>query len=402
MGKWRQFGGDVRGGIALMFGLSLPVVAVAGLGGMEVVSVVSDRHHMQTIAEAAALAGAKQLNVDNSSATAERATQFANAELTSIQPPWKLQVTSEIVDDGHGVKVSISGVRGSFFGNLLPPGGWKSDVSATADIAGQTPLCILGFDTAGSPVISLQNNAVISAPGCGIQSDNDVVVSGAASIQAAAVSAVGAASGAIVPSPLTGAPTISDPFAAMSIAVPGGCADTDLKVGTGTVTLSAGVHCGTIKLQHGAVLQLAPGEHYFSGGELTLLQDSQMMGTDVVLIFDDTEKVAFRQNSEVTLEGRKSGPYAGFVLAATRANSSDFEISTDHAHELLGTVYIPNGTLTVSGTNNAVADQSAWTVIVAKQVHLAGSPNLVVNSNYTGSTIPVPSGVGPSRVKLTK
>ena len=41
-----------------------------------------------------------------------------------------------------------------------------------------------------------------------------------------------------------------------------------------------------------------------------------------------------------------------------------------------------------------MADQSAWTVVVAKGLQLQGSPNLVINANYAGSNVPVPAGAG--------
>jgi hypothetical protein len=45
---------------------------------------------------------------------------------------------------------------------------------------------------------------------------------------------------------------------------------------------------------------------------------------------------------------------------------------------------------------NPVADRSAYTIIVAKQVELFDGPNLYLNTDYSASDIPVPSGVGPT------
>ena len=42
-----------------------------------------------------------------------------------------------------------------------------------------------------------------------------------------------------------------------------------------------------------------------------------------------------------------------------------------------------------------VADLSAYTVIVTRQLDVA-SANLVVNSDYGGTDVPVPDGVGPN------
>ena len=56
----------------------------------------------------------------------------------------------------------------------------------------------------------------------------------------------------------------------------------------------------------------------------------------------------------------------------------------------------PQARVIVEGKSN-VAQDSAWTVIVARELQLKGSPSLVVNANYTSSDVPVPEGVGPRR-----
>ena len=35
-------------------------------------------------------------------------------------------------------------------------------------------------------------------------------------------------------------------------------------------------------------------------------------------------------------------------------------------------------------------------MIVAKQIDISGSANVVINADYAGSSVPVPTGVGPS------
>jgi hypothetical protein len=51
-----------------------------------------------------------------------------------------------------------------------------------------------------------------------------------------------------------------------------------------------------------------------------------------------------------------------------------------------------------------IADRSAYTVIVARTVELYDGPDLVLNSDYDGSSVPVPEGVGPlgSTITLVK
>ena len=54
---------------------------------------------------------------------------------------------------------------------------------------------------------------------------------------------------------------------------------------------------------------------------------------------------------------------------------------------------MPKGRLIIDATR-PVADKSAYTVLVVQQLDLYSGPNLVLNSDYGASEIPVPPGVG--------
>jgi hypothetical protein len=43
-----------------------------------------------------------------------------------------------------------------------------------------------------------------------------------------------------------------------------------------------------------------------------------------------------------------------------------------------------------------VAEDSKWSVIVAKEIKLDKNARLVINTDYAGSGVPVPMGVGNS------
>jgi hypothetical protein len=171
------------------------------------------------------------------------------------------------------------------------------------------------------------------------------------------------------------------------------CAPTDLLAELLPVVLLPGVHCGNIVAGKNATITLLPGEHYFQKGKLVLNENAVLNGDNVVLVFGKEADFQFKDSSQIRLSGRRQGAYAGFVVATTRDNDRTFEISSTAARQLLGTVYVPNATLLVKGKNR-VADQSAWTVIVAKAIKLEENPDLVINKNYAGSSVPVPGGVG--------
>ena len=408
----KRFAANKRGNVALIFAIGLPAIVLSALGAVDLTSVINDRTKMQAVADFSALNAAKQLALDTSPATATRAKNEAESELAEIAKRWSLTIDAQVVEDGKAVQVSVRGHRPSYFHDMLPKGGWTASASATAEIEGLTPLCVLGSgnNTGGllglglgatPDVIALKNTAHLSAASCLVQSNNAIKVSNSAAVEAQAVQAVGDASGAITPAAMTGAATIDDPFASLNTNVPSLCTDLNVKLTAGTTTLQPRVHCNVISVTNNATLILSPREHYFCSLTLTLFNNSKLIGVDVALIFDTLSLFAFTDQSDIELEGRKTGPFAGFVIATTKGNTKTFTISTTAAHKLLGVVYIPSGMLSVTG-NSQVAENSAWTVIVAKALSISGGANLVVNAGYTVNNVPpVPTGVGPSAATST-
>ncbi len=55
---------------------------------------------------------------------------------------------------------------------------------------------------------------------------------------------------------------------------------------------------------------------------------------------------------------------------------------------------MPNGALYINA-KRPIADQSDYTVIVARTVEIFDGPDLVLNSDYNATSVPVPKGVGP-------
>jgi hypothetical protein len=90
-------------------------------------------------------------------------------------------------------------------------------------------------------------------------------------------------------------------------------------------------------------------------------------------------------------------------MATHQDNTRDFQISSKNVKELLGTIYVPNAELVISAAGS-VAEESAWSVIVARAITLKNNPKLVINTSYLSSGVPVPEGVGPNTgaPRLTK
>lgn len=401
----KAFRADRRGGIATTFAIGAPVVAMLACGAIDLFAVHASRTALQDAADAAALAAAKQIGMTDETGIKARAESFVRQQAATAAKDVEYAVASSIDEENSTVTVSIDGVRDSFFGNLLPPGGWTIRVNSTATRVSQVPLCVLATGDDSGNKIDVKDQAQLTAPKCLVHTNSNMEVSNSGWMNTAIAQASGWAKGRISPEPQTDAPMIVDPFAGMSVASNDPCPLIDgLVVALSNIQLggllppipvSPGTHCVNITVQKNVTLRFQPGEHYFKKGTLELKQNAKIEGTDVVLIFDKDAKFKFGDESQVSLQGRRSGNFAGFVIATTPQNTNTFDISTTAARELLGTIYIPGAKLEISGANTQVTDQADWTVIVAKAIEMKGSPNLVLNTNYQGSPVPVPAGVGP-------
>ena len=251
----------------MIFAIAAPVIGVLACAAIDLAQVSADRSAMQDAADATALAMAKQLGIATAAGITSRAQAYAAQELGAVASADHLGVATSIAPDNSSVTVALTGTRSSFFGSLLPPGGWILKAQATAATLGQLPLCVLSSGSTGGQDVTLDNTSQMTAPKCLVQSNQDITVQSGAALSAGLAQATGTASGPITPAAQTGAPTISDPFASMTIINPsllGLCSPADLatKIITNDTLLWPGTHCGTFQVRSGATLYLAPGEHF--------------------------------------------------------------------------------------------------------------------------------------------
>jgi hypothetical protein len=215
---------------------------------------------------------------------------------------------------------------------------------------------------------------------------------------------------------------IKDPLASRMPPPLPSCMNLDLKIDgklTPTMVLLPGVYCGGVKVTNGAKVTLLAGIYVIDNGPLVVDHGGSLAGTNVGFYFTgDKGGLLFDVDSTISLTAPKDGPMAGLLFFENRSVSAPvppplgvklapppppppgsppmrtYRIVSDNARTLLGTIYLPAGRLIIDASK-PVADLSAYTVIVARQVELFDGPNLVLNTNYAGSDVPVPPGVGP-------
>jgi hypothetical protein len=170
--------------------------------------------------------------------------------------------------------------------------------------------------------------------------------------------------------------------------------------------LSPGVYCGGLTITKNTTASLSPGVYVIKDGPLKVSGGGTLQGNNVGFYLKGNASVIdFSTDSTISLTAPKDGLLSGILFFEDRAAQAQREhkILSDNARTLLGTIYLPQGTLLVDA-NKPVSDKSAYTIIVARRMKLDDGPNLYLNTGYDKTDIPVPQGVGPygSSIYLTR
>src|ERR1035437_8970730 len=158
--------GNEAAGIAMTFALILPVLIVAGGAAIDYSFALMTQTKMKGVADSAALASVREIQLAR--ADSSRITVIANNVINSL-----LQgVASTINVDFQAmtVQVVIQKQYTPVFGILS---GTNLQAAATAKMSGSMPLCLLGLNPSAPQTIGLEQSALLTAPGCLVQSNSN-------------------------------------------------------------------------------------------------------------------------------------------------------------------------------------------------------------------------------------
>jgi Flp pilus assembly protein TadG len=401
----RRFGADSRGNTALMFACCLPVLlATCGLA-IDLGTMTMKRATLQSAADEAAMAGAKQLALASATDTVISAavTGFLQNQLTGDDAGATNIAT---IDHTAGtVKVQVTEDWTPFFAHFLSATVTPIITSATAALQGENRLCILSLNPIESQAFRMMNSAQVHAAGCGVFSNSTdaqgMALQQSSSITAAVIcSAGGVAANRAQTSviPQTDCAPLADPLASRAAPSFAGCTQTNLVINAGIVSLAPGVYCGGLKVTGSATVTFNPGTYVIKDGPLNITSTATATGTNVGFYLTGTNAlINFTSSATVNLSGAESGPMAGLLFFADRAepDGSTHVINATNVQNLTGTIYLPTGDLRVD-PNATVANNSAYTAIIAKRIRVIQGSNLVMNTNYGATNVPVPDGVRTS------
>ena len=443
MARSAGFGRDRAGTVAVVFGLG--ATALIGLvgGGVDYARLTARRSELQAAVDAGALAGggALKLAMQNTASVIGVTTQTIQSAAKS-PPDRSLAIQVTVADDKTSVLARAQETFRLAFGGFVGMSTMNIAAQARASVIGKMRMCMLTLDPVAPGSFDLEKNAQVTASDCTLYSNskNAKGMSGADSALARAqtICSAGGFDGAranFSPTPLTGCPVIQDPLADRAAPSIDACSripvsankkgDLSKNEVDQDATLDPGTYCGGLHLTKSAVVTLRAGVYVMKDGPLVVDKSASLTGTDVGFYFTgDKGGLLFDKKTTISLAAPTTGVMAGLLMFEERAVASPvdppldplttppappskgqtkpmrlYRIISDNARTMLGTIYLPAGRVVIDASK-PVADQSAYTVIVAQQVNLYEGPNLVLNANYAGSSVPVPKGVGPVSGKL--
>lgn len=406
---WRRFTRSRGGNFAVTAAIAAPALMGCCALALDFLNGWSAKESLQSAADGAALAAATELPLRSTSASTVQSIvqNYVHANVSS-----SLDVTaidSTILDNRAGVHVTVTAKVPSMFGAMFSRNGYLPHAESTARLAGGAPLCALTLEQNQPNALVLQNSARMTAPNCAVQSNSTssqgMIAVDDSVMQATMICSAGGAvgHGNYEPDAVTDCPAIPDPLANRPEPSSGGCDHLLTLSVIGTLTLHPGVYCGGLTILPGARATLSPGIYVMKNGPLLVMNNATLTGQNVGFYFvGDLSIMNLAAGSQIDITAPKDGPMAGFLFFANRVlltgtlNLRHFVISSNSARNLLGTIYLRDAQLDINA-NQPIADRSAYTVLVARRINITAGPNVVLNTDYNGTDIPVPDGVGPRK-----
>ncbi|MBF6560414.1 MAG: hypothetical protein IVW56_09005 [Candidatus Binataceae bacterium] len=353
----------------------------------------SERRHMQTAADAAAVAAATALrNRQSTSPAADNVAAlngFTNGgsgvTITVNNPP----LSGIYTGNAQYVEVIIAQPETTYFLRAL---GYNSMNVSTRAVSGAMNgrACLYVLNRTVSSALNLDGgNSLTSNCAVMVDSSNSTALTNGGTLAAPSVGVVGGYTGGAgihAQTLKTGIAPLGDPLAYLQPPAVGGKCDhtNDAIHGTTAVTLNPGVYCGGIFINDSAKVTLNPGNYILEGGGLTVHDFATLRGSGVTFYNTQGPGYAYGPISvqdlvTIVLSAPTSGPLAGILFFQDRSISSTNPNIIGAQGGLTGALYFPTTRLHFSSLQT---QSVAYTIIVADTVSL-DIKGVTINSDYS-------------------
>jgi Flp pilus assembly protein TadG len=380
--------GGQHGAVLFIVVMLLPVLISFMALAIDVGYLYSVKRKLQTVADAAALACAHQMQRAQPCTYQNGANNAGALDVPAFYGiDWSDVNTSQPA--ANQVQVQVSQNTPTFFLKIISINSVNIIATARAEMR---PNCVTTLDPSATSSLLTGVGANLQMPDCGIfvHSNHASAFNATAgsTVNALSIDIVGnrTGTGSVTPTPMVTVSGIGDPLTALPDMTPGACDHINLTVKSST-TLYPGVYCGGIRISLKPTVTFSPGIYYLVGGGLnTGFGYSSIVGTGVT--FFNTQSlpvypygpilIGVVNGNSFQLTAPTSGAYKGILFYQDRKVASGatsvFGGGANQALQLTGTLYFPTTNVAYQSQSTAVA--GSYTTIIAKNVLFSGASRL--------------------------
>ncbi len=433
--QYPRFEFDRRGTLSAVTALILPIMIGVMALGFDISYRAAIRSQLQRTADISALAGAGQYASTVSSAAA--LTTTANViELNGFPVGTRGGNGTTTLTDNYGnysasisftspgtIVVTAQRVVSLMFSNMfLSTSSQTVSATAAAQISPRASgnlSCALALNGSANSITTTDNltisggkNTDIQMSGCNLRSDASIQFNGTPTVGTPSIVASGTVGGSYTHNcqagqtpcdqQSTSMPQVPDPFAStygglLTVSgtpipqpsgtsfgpAPAGSVYSSLSFGSGEYTLSPGI--------------------YYVAGSVSFGGEGSVSGSGVTIV--TTGSIKAGGGSTLNLSAPTSGPAAG-LLFGSMSPGSGVAFDGNSTQNLTGAIYMPNGSVTITGSTNWPTDStddkstSNCLISVAQSVTFAGSSSFAA-SGCTSFGVPTTYDL-PSVARLTQ
>ncbi|HWY81959.1 MAG TPA: hypothetical protein VNY10_08530 [Roseiarcus sp.] len=353
----RAFGRDQSGNMLILFALSGPIALGFAALGSEGGELYWKKVAIQGAADQAAVSAVNSFNSSATAYTIEGKAVAASmgfvdgtngVTVTVNNPP----ASGSLKGKSGSVEVIISLTQPPMLSRLFHPSNFIIDGRAVATFGG--PACVLALDPTAKNALTSGGSTIVDMPKCNFVSDSNasdsLSVGGSASVTinaAIAVGGINATSGLVDNANISGAATVPNPYAALSVPSKSswGSKQNDTAAAGATVTLNPGWYNNGLHITSNQVVTLNPGVYYIdgAGGSFGTESGAVVTGTGVTFVLTSSTG---KSNSfpTVSINGSSS--------VHITAPNSDSALGTDSSGVVMFEDPKASGNLAINGNSN--------------------------------------------------
>jgi hypothetical protein len=407
--------------------VALALTVLLGFGGLAVDMGVlrHEKRLQQTAADAAAIAGANELQFPSSGVVpaAKYASKVNNFEDGTCNPtPYCITVTVNGPpigpmtgwhrSDPKYVEAVVTAIHPTYFMKIFGVTQATVAARAVATLVGEKggPGCVYTLGPSPKYGIKANGTPTLQASSCGISDNGDFTANGQkVNVEAGSIGVAGTSTnngGGTVSCALTTASCpaqqapMANPLAYLSPPAAGGSLG-KLNISSSQTVPCPGGSCtyDSISITGGTV-DFEPGTYTINGkGGITINGNAVvcnstnagcggMPGTandGVTFYITNNGNVNIKGSATVQLSAPNSGTYAGILFYQDPNDTAAASLDGTSASYFQGSLYFPSAALNFGGTSSSFNNsQAKYTIIVAYDLTVGGTSKVYINADYSG------------------